>query len=433
MNMPPYSKAMLVAVWIGSAAIAAAQPSAETIAYTARPADNLYTLATRYLQPGFDYRKLQRFNKMADAKRLRIGQKLLVPMAWLKIEPLSASVEAFSGAVTLGGTPVRVGSRLAAGAELATGANSFVSIRFADETLMTLPSASRVQISGLGRILLTGAVDRRILVQSGRSRYSVTPRTNPSDRFEVRTPLAVAAVRGTEFRVSYDPPKMRSALEVLEGEVAESTVTGDTLVNAVATGSASLHMANVPLAQQLSLPAVPVMIRPGRLQDDPQVGFEFAMPGQHRVQLARDAGFVDIFSEMETDGAAQFSDVPNGTMFVRGTALDSNGIEGRAVVYAFERQLNSVDSTTALQPGHRYNFKWTGSGDGIRIFRFILAHDAALTDRIVDAPGLTGNAILVSDLGPGQYFWRLEVEQFVGGKVFAKAFRVNALNIDPEQ
>lgn len=437
--------AILVVGLVNAAAPARAAP-AEMIAYETHRGDTLDRLGTRYLVRPQAYRAVQRLNKIRDPRRLRVGSVLQIPLSLLKTEPVLARVEAFSGIVTTGsGSDVRqvtTATQIAAGTTIASGANSFVTVVFPDETRMTLPSLSLVRVVRSNRILLTGAVDRQIRVESGRSHYSVTPRTNNRDRFEVHTPLAIAAVRGTEFRVGYEAGAGRSAIEVLEGEVAGNAETVASLAAeapadvTVTANNAALFRADTAAPQMLALPPAPALLHPGRLQDDDDVVFEFATAGTHRLQLARDASFIDLFAETRSDSPqVPLAGVPNGTLFVRATAIDANDIEGTPVVYGFERQRNSVEAGVAPpQPGlrHRYLFKWRGNADSARTYRFVLARDRELSDRIVDEPGLTTNEIALANLAPGTYFWRLEATQFVAGKANTKLLKTNELRIASE-
>ena len=57
---------------------------------------------------------------------------------------------------------------------------------------------------------------------------------------------------------------------------------------------------------------------------------------------------------------AVFSDVPDGTYFVRVSAIAADGLEGIPRVYAFERRANELAATAT--PGvHEYHFIWRAS------------------------------------------------------------------------
>ncbi len=427
----------LLVLGLLSAAAPAQATAAEVVTYTVRPGDTLDELGARYLLHAEDYRTIQKLNRISDPHRLRAGSTLRFPVALLRTEAIQAQVEAFSGKVMAqnGAAAQQVGisTRVGAGTLITTGADSFVTLVFADDSRMTLPSLSAVRIATARRILLTGAVERRISVESGRSHYSVTPRTNPKDRFEVHTPLAIAAVRGTEFRVGHDTTTGRSTVNVLEGEVASSaapspqaTTPGaapgavpDTV--AVVANGAALYDAGAETPRLLALAPAPTLLHPGRLQHDADVVFEFAAPGTHRVQLARDAGFVDLFAESRSTGTTvHFASVPDGTLFVRAATIDSSGIAGVPVVYSFERQRHAVQARIrAIVPRHATQLCCSGGAaraTAMRTYRFVLGRDAALGDRIVDEPGLSGRAIALSNLAPGTLLLAARSDAICRGK-----------------
>ena len=439
-----------LALWLATASpVAAAAPLAtaspppeDTTPYQILSGDTLSAVAQRYLTHRSDASAVKTFNHIRNDRHLRIGSTLNIPTALLRTEPLDLGVDSFSGPVTVTirgvARPAARALRLHEGDRVATGPDAFVSLGFSDGTRMSLPSQTSVIISALHHVVLGDAVNRRIRIDRGRSDYDVTPLRHGRDRFEVSTPGAVAAVRGTEFRVGYDETLNRSVLEVLGGRVAErgaSTADG----TLVAEGEAAVRGAEGRIL--VKLPAAPALSSPGRTQNDEMVVFSIAGPatgGQYHVQLASDAGFTDLFAETMADaGVARFSGVKNGALFVRATRIDDHGVEGLPVVYSFERRRSTLEAGVAPPPaGARHKpfaFKWRGAGEGQMTYRFVLARDAALKDRIVDEAGLTGAEITVIDLPPGAYYWQVGVTQRADGKTFGRALKINSLIIaDPK-
>ncbi len=418
----------------------AATSADETVTYAVQPRDTLYDLARRYMLSLAGIADVRRINRIANPRHLQPGSNLAIPAALLRGEPLLARVEALSGAVTTqdsdgaAARPLAPGAQLRAGARVTTAGNAFVTLRFADGTRISLPSNSSVRIDAARHIVLGDSIDRRIRVESGRSDYDVTPARGPRDRFEVRTPMAVAAVRGTEFRVGYRPEDGASTLEVLDGRVAETAAAGGDSAE-VAAGFAALRTGSGG-RRLLPLPPAPDLDDPGKTQAEPLTEFRIARPlpaTAYHFQLARDAGFVEAFAEtIAADGSGRFADVPNGTFFVRASAIDASGIEGRAVTYSFDRQRSGLDAAVAPPPRRgpkQFAFKWSSSGDGSFVYRFVLARDAALADAIVDQAGLTANSVTLTDLRPGTYYWQVSFVQSVGGKSFRRALKVNELRI----
>jgi hypothetical protein len=329
----------------------------DMVAYRIQAQDTLESIVRRYLMSGDDVALLERINHISNPHRLRIGAILLAPRSRLGTEAIPLRVDSFSGSVIAGSAgaqaPVKVGDLVRAGDVIATGPNSFVTLVFADGTLMTLPSLTRAKVELLHRVLLNDVIERRISIELGRGSYRVTPLRVPRDRFEVRTPMAVAAVRGTEFRVSYEEQAARSVLEVLEGRVVEE---GDARVHdeEIPSGDADVRRAGQSETIE-PLPGAPNLQRPGRVQDGANVEFTVDSPRQgylYRVQLAKDAGFTNLFAEtIVTQAAAQFSNVANGAFFVRVTAVNGDGVEGLPRMYRFERLYTSPSGGAAPSSG----------------------------------------------------------------------------------
>jgi hypothetical protein len=413
------------------------------VAYRVQAHDTLEAIVRRSLVSRSDIVTLERINHISNPRHLRIGAILLAPRSRLRTEVATLRVDSFSGAVTVGPvaapSPVKVGELVREGDVVITGPNSFVTLAFGDGTVATLPSLTRARIEAAHRLLLNDSVERVISIERGRGTYEVVPLQAPRDRFEVRTPMAVAAVRGTEFRVDYDPQAGRSIMEVLDGKVAERGGNDIDFANVV-SGAAAERRAGQPGRSLVSLPPAPDLQRPGRVQDGVNVEFAIASPKtgeQYRLQLADDAGFTELFAEtIATEGAAAFQNVPNGVFFVRATTLTGDGVEGLPRTYGFERRFTSPGGGVETPTGHagprRYAFRWEPEDKGRVTYAFILAKDPGLQQRVVDDAGLTRTELSIADLPPGTYFWRVIMVQALQDRVIRRELKVNELRIGSE-
>jgi hypothetical protein len=159
----------------------------------------------------------------------------------------------------------------------------------------------------------------------------------------------------------------------------------------------------------------------------------------YRLLLARDAGFIDIFAEARTQTTSQawptadFSQLENGTYFVRLTAIDPGGLEGFPSDYSFDRDLNTLTAgapSDSREGKHRkFLFRWSAAGDGVRNYRFQLFSDAEAKVPVVDQPGLTQPQLTLTDLPPGTYSWRVAAVRFKDGAVTEKLGSLQQLQI----
>jgi hypothetical protein len=155
----------------------------------------------------------------------------------------------------------------------------------------------------------------------------------------------------------------------------------------------------------------------------------------YRLQLSRDAGFVDLFAEAtQAAPTADFGALDNGTYFIRLTALDAGGLEGLPADYSFDRDLDVLEpgaAPSAEQNGKHRNFlfRWSAAGDGVRTFRFQLFSGTEATTPIVDQPGLSEPQLTLTDLPPGAYSWRVSATRFKNGAITEKVGPPQSLQI----
>jgi hypothetical protein len=430
---------LLLAGLIATAAQAQSAPPPEPpVAYVVKPGDTLIGLARSYMNRPGDYRTVQKANRVAQPRRLRPGSQLNIDPNLLKSAPIAANLSAFSGPVLIetGGqrTPARVGMPLLEGQAVITGPGAFATFELEDASRVTLPSNTRVRIAKLRQVLINNAPQRVFQLDQGRGTVSATPNPNPAGKFEVRTPVSVSAVRGTEFRVGADGDKAQT--EVLKGAVGVDAGAVATAAPPVPAGFGVSATAGGVSAPVRLLPA-PKLGAGGQTQADKTVRFAVepqAGAAAYRLQLSRDAGFVDIFAEATTQApAADFGEIANGTYFVRLTALDPGGLEGFPADYSFDRDLDTLD---AAAPGdvrdgkHRkFLFRWSSAGDGVRNYRFQLFAGTDAKVPVVDQPGLAEPQLTLTDLPPGAYAWRVAAVRFKNGAVTEKVGPLQPLQI----
>ncbi len=453
------------AAWLGvsSASAQTRIDALATAAYVTAAGDTLYEVAERYLTDAGGWRALARLNHVSAPRRLPAGMTLRLPLDLLRRDATSASIVALSGLVTArwhgsssgDGTapavPLLLGRTLGENDTIATGADGFATLELDDGSYVSLVPNSRILLSSLRKMALTGIEDHVIELQKGEVSNEVTHARQAGDRFQVRTRSIVAGVRGTRFRVN--AMSSMTAVEVLDGTVAVGTsanANAHANANAKAKPNAADAAAGADTAQaetpsqfvragqgsatpnggavgvpQPLLPA-PKLKDPSKVQDGRTVTFN-VLPASdaqgYRIQIARDADLLDLIRDARvTAPSATFADVPDGTYFVRISSIDANGLEGLPRVYAFERRTNELSASATAHSGagsHEYRFAWRASrADAGTRFRFVLSRYPDLHDPVVDAVDLTDGAFVVSDLPPGEYYWRVVSEQYDHGRFY---------------
>lgn len=431
-----------------SALAQASKPAVSgSIAYTIAKGDNLYTLAARFLARTSHYSIVQRVNNISDPYRLKVGSRIAIPRKLLRKEPIRAVVQSYRGAVQIVRGDLRrsvsLGMPLMEGDVIETGHNSFLTLYLPDESRVALPSRSAIRIQRLRRTLLAGSVERLFTILNGRARAVVAPMADPESDFRFSTPVAVSAVRGTEFRMRYSAESRRATTEVLEGVVAfdasatkAAPIAADATPQAVRAGYGTAS----DFAQPLALLPAPELLAPARIQDEEQLQFTLKpLDGavRYRVEIAADAGFIDVLNEAEAASTdATLPALPDGSYFVRVTGIDRSGLEGMPATYGFERRLNRVEASveSGRAGGYRqYLFRWRTLDTDNAQYRFQLALNRDGSEPIVDELGLGGTSFVVTDLPPGVFYWRVQTVEVENGRVYQKWSPIQELRIELEE
>jgi len=160
--------------------------------------------------------------------------------------------------------------------------------------------------------------------------------------FEASSRVAVASVRGTRLRFGQDEAGI-SRLETLTGLVLLGSATDPSAPPvAVAAGQGALVSSEGKVEAPQPLPVAPRVDRPlhGPLPADRELHY-MAVPGaaQYRVELARDADFLDAAQERlsPTSSLVLREPLPAGKWFFRVSAKNAAGFFGPpSQVYAFD-------------------------------------------------------------------------------------------------
>lgn len=401
---------------------AGAKEETDRITYRVVRGDNLYTLAERYFLRAGDYAIIQRLNRISNPRRLQIGKPITIPRSLLRQEPVAATIHSFRGDVRIGArgkqAPAVVGRTVREGDWIDTDRKSFVSLRLADGSVITLPSQTSMRVERLRQTLLTRSVERSFRIDRGRAGAIVTPMKDPQSNFRLLTPTAVSAVRGTRFRMSYDPASGRTATEVLEGTVdfkADDKQTEQSL----ASGFGMTNMLSGPT----SLLSSPELLRPAQIQNEEQLHFALEPVAEatgYRVEIAADAGFLDLIDETIVSSAeASLPSLPNGDYFVRVTALAADGLEGLSSTYTFRRQLHRITTSAeerSIGRSRQYLFRWDARDVEKAQYRFQLSSNPDGSEPLIDELGLTQTSLVLTDLPAGVYYWRVMTLDSIDGQ-----------------
>ena len=353
------------------------------------------------------------------------GRIVRVPLNLLKQSPAPAVIVLVSGVANvkwLDNTvqAAMVGSKISAGTQLITGENSKINLKFADGSIVTLESNTALNLDALSTYGGGGMVDTKLRLQQGKVEVMANP-THQQSNMQIFTPTVVAAVRGTEFRVSIDGADIRQ--ETLNGNV-ELSAAGDSVSVVKGYGSLSEN-GRAPLPPVLLLKAPDTSNLPNRFEALP-VSFE--LPAQDKAvgfeaQISSDAQFKTILAsnvklannpvkDAINTNQLIFEDLQDGEYYLKVRAKDKKGLEGYDATHTFS--LNARPFAPKLESPKvneivrdaKPTLVWSNVMDA-KTYLLELARDNEFKDMVSRFEVNKIDLMIENPLAPGQYFWRL--------------------------
>lgn len=416
-------------------------PGAADHAYVVREGDTLNGIAARLLHEG-ESRRVQRalaqHNRLADPDRIWPGQTILIPRAWLKSGSAEIEVAAVQGEVASRGGPLAAGAKLAAGDDLRTGKDGFVTLKLVDgSTLSLMPNAAaRVERA---QATPSGTTDTAVHLNAGRAETAVQRARQGASRFEIRTPVAIAAVRGTEFRVAVDGGTGATTSEVVEGEVGVEDTGGRATVGVAAGFGTRVRAGEAPLAPRRLLPA-PTLWGGVQLIDRSPFAVSFApLAGAqtYRVFISPSEDLRPVLAEeILAAPELRFAQLADGDYFVRVRGIDDIGLEGRDTMGRLRVRLRADPPRPSAPPersriyGDAVEFAWQAQPD-VSGYVLEIARDAQFRTVIGRWADLREPRHAAANLAPGDYFWRVAALQQSGALSHYSAPRAVSLRPSP--
>lgn len=385
------------------------------ITYYAQAGDTLMTIAQRLTTRNANWVALGKINQINKDSNIPVGSAIFIPAELLADEASEATVIARNGVITAtsadgASVSLDIGSKITEGMKISTGINSFLTLSLADQSRISLPSNSSVLVAKLRKSLYTGSPRTEIKLLRGRVVSRVSPLNLNKGLFEVRTPLSVAGVRGTHFRVSLNNQKVTT--EVLDGQVAVGARrTPEALMLPVAKGNL--------ITRETIGPAI-ALLPPPQFSGAPyrqggSAKFAIAPIADARayhVQIAQDAEMLHLLAEGSSNSSeVVINNIQEGDYFIRVAALDKSGLEGMPrTVPATIRNRNEAAPVQAAPSVINGSLKelalhWPGSAD--QKYNVQVARDPEFS-WLLFTNSVTGNEIRLPRPSFGTYFARVQ-------------------------
>ncbi len=120
---------------------------------------------------------------------------------------------------------VKVGSKVFEGDSVITGVDSRAKIVMQDRNVLNVSPDTEFQIPTYKNDAATGTKDVQINLLKGKIRANVEQNYDGSkNKFLIKTPTAVAGVRGTQFTTGYNPLTRMTSVVTFKGAVAFATI-----------------------------------------------------------------------------------------------------------------------------------------------------------------------------------------------------------------
>ncbi|WP_417546002.1 FecR domain-containing protein [Marinobacter sp.] len=405
----------------GSATTMASSPrdAATEWIYTFKPGESFSEIASDLLAKNVSAGRLLQYNSIDNSATLGEGDRIRIPLSWLKRQPDPARATSVSGNVHLisgvdghkkpltKATLIRVGDEVLSAEGAAT-------ITLADGSEVRLSPNSRLIFNRLTQYGKSGMIDTRLRLNRGEVHTRVKPVIEGGARFEIETPSAVAAVRGTAFSLQTGPEG--TSLQVTEGVVDFGAPNRTQRIPAgysatVASNSTSeLSIRRMPPAPEIN-PLPPVLTQlPAEMtwKREPAVNY--------RLDIFETESGRWVESREINDSRFDISRLDNGQYEIHLAAFDAQGMAGMPGILPIEVDLQAR-TANLLEPENEASvnddmpeFRWTLNGEN-EVARVEIAEDESFRDLVTTSEWAPGTTALPSrPLSPGQYFWRVVTE-----------------------
>jgi hypothetical protein len=416
--------AFVISLFFSHISMAENNPGSEEWHYTLRPGDTLQAISQSLLNHQFSFSDIVKHNRIDNEHALAPGSIIKIPLHWLKQQPQPARIKSVTGSVQLKRASetryemLKSGILIRVGDEIVTRQGSTV-IELADGSIIRLDEQSNLVFNRLSHFGKTGMVDTQLRLNKGSLTTDIPPLVKGS-RYEIKTPSAVAAVRGTEFRLRSD--ENGTQLEVLEGTVELSGEHGTVLVNSgqgatVSSKHARIDVNKLPPAPatrvaQESINRLPASIEWKKTQDTQAYQVRLTEQDKHGRLVQQ---------QLQTANSMELNGINNGAYELAVSSIGNNGLRGPEANTRISVDIQGIhaelispadqDIITQLTPKFLWTYPESENVDNLQNqlrSKVEVALDQDFTAIVTDNDFIDSTRLTLEDpLIPGQYYWRI--------------------------
>lgn len=405
---------MMLAMLIGDWAL-----GQENVEVMVSHGDTLINICQAYLDEPDDWPQVADANpSIKNPDRIFPGQKLAIPARLLKGVPSRGKVSFLKGTVEMLKTearewvPVLPETLLSEGYHVRTGADSALEITFEDNSSILMKSNTCLKLLKTRHRGIFG-IAGDLFLELGRVISHIRKATGHEPRFEIRTPSAIASVRGTDFRVSHDRLSS-SRIEVLHGGV---NAKGEKRRVPLNEGEGTLIEKGKEPEKPRKLLAAPALLKPEPLYRKLPLEFHTTTVPQaaaYRLVVAKDPEIRDIVQEVtrRPGKTVKMVNIDDGTYYLQTASIDEKGLEGVPRVVPFAVRVNPVPPfVQSPVAGEAYKtlamtFSWLNVADAVG-YQLQIADDPAFTQIVEERELKALSTYKTEKLKPKPYYFRI--------------------------
>ena len=445
---PPYNALAAILLIAPGVMVYAQMPSPTSepsLSYTVKPSDKLIRLSRDMLVSTQAWNEVAKYNRLKNPDVIIAGQKLDIPLRYLKSQAATGKIISAEGDASLGGQPMQAGAPVGDGSQLKTGVNSSAVIELGDGSrIKLLPNSVAQIVTNRNYAVRDASVSGSTTWFSGLMRLSAgalealaSKNTQRATPLQIETPTSLVGVRGTEFRVAFDDPAQQSArTEVIEGKVRADNPAQQSGAD-LPTGTGAVvkptekEVKVVTLLPAPDLAAIPAeVLKPKGAWPMPVL----AGASSYRVQVSSDEQFDKIVRDLKvTTASVDLASLANGNWFARVRGIDGVGLEGFnsvkliAVKDAPPTEWRVSYSSLSVADGKTV-LSWVGlQSNGQPLvassYSVLLARDQALSQTVLNAEG-NAPRLDLGELKPGIYYLRLRSKLSQGSTLDSETYRL---------
>jgi len=391
----------------------------QTIEVVVVKKDCLVNICKKFLEDPRKWRKIAIMNRLPNPDLIFPDQKLIFPVDLLRGTPIEGEVTFIKGNVMTqekesgDWRALRLNERVGQGSGLKTGDEGTIEITYEDRAALLLRPNTTLKINKAASKGPSHFI-RELYLRSGRTISKLKEATGRSSQFEIHSPSAIIATRGTVFRVWVDD-QAETRSEVLKGVVGVEAMKQTVEVN---EGEGTLVRANEAPHQPRKLLSAPGLIDAKSIYKT--VPLKFRSGGiegasSFRGMLSRDSDFKDVvYDQVVKPGEIiEIAGIDDGAYFLQIQSVDSDGLEGLpSAPLSVKVRVNPLPPYLqtpvegAEYRGNKVEFKWLKVKDAVS-YHLQVAEDREFSSLVIDKDTIKDTEYTATSLGVKTYFFRV--------------------------